>query len=296
MKVGIVHFMAYPGIYGDSPRLLKSLEAIAYDSFFGAIEVTSVPDAQARQAAARLLKESHMVVGFGAQPRLLNGKLDLNSADPRARRQAVAAVKACIDEAYELGTSRLAVLSGSDPGPEARQQALKLLTDSLDQLCTYAESQGSLGMTLEVFDRDVDKRCLIGTTALAVSVAEALRPRHPGFGIMIDLSHLPLLGESAAAAATTASKYLVHAHMGNCVVKDPKHPAYGDAHPRFGIEGGENNVPQLREYLKALLDIGYIGAGRQNVVAFEVKPLAGESSEAVVAGAKRTLTEAWAGL
>ncbi len=296
MKVGIVHFMAYPGIYGDPARLLKSLEAVAHDSFFGAIEVTSIPDGQARQAAARLLKESHMAVGFGAQPRLLNGKLDLNSADPKARQQAVAAVNACIDEAYELGASRLAVLSGPDPGPQSRQQALKLLIDSLDQLCSYAESRGNLGITLEVFDRDVDKRCLIGTTALAVNVAEALRPRHPGFGIIIDLSHLPLLGESPAAAAAAASKYLVHAHMGNCVVKDAKHPAYGDAHPRFGIEGGENDVPQLREFLKALLDIGYIGTERQNVVAFEVKPLPGESSESVIAGAKRTLMDAWAGL
>ena len=45
-----------------------------------------------------------------------------------------------------------------------------------------------------------------------------------------------------------------------------------------------------------LLGIGYIGAGKQNIVAFEVKPMSGESSELVVANAKRTLMEAWARL
>jgi len=36
--------------------------------------------------------------------------------------------------------------------------------------------------------------------------------------------------------------YIVHAHMGNCVIKDPKLPAYGDLHPRFGFPDSENDV------------------------------------------------------
>ena len=39
-----------------------------------------------------------------------------------------------------------------------------------------------------------------------------------------------------------------------------------------------------------------LSEGKQNVVAFEVKPLSGESSEVVIANAKRTLMEAWAKL
>ena len=55
-------------------------------------------------------------------------------------------------------------------------------------------------------------------------------------------------------------------------------------------------MAELRLFLKALLDIGYIGEGKQNVVAFEVKPQSGESSEVVIANAKRTLMEAWSKL
>jgi hypothetical protein len=55
-------------------------------------------------------------------------------------------------------------------------------------------------------------------------------------------------------------------------------------------------VPQLVEFLRELFEIGYLGRGRRPVVAFEVKPLPGETSGAIVASAKRTLLEAWARL
>jgi hypothetical protein len=50
------------------------------------------------------------------------------------------------------------------------------------------------------------------------------------------------------------------------------------------------------EFLRELFAIGYQGRGRRPVVAFEVKPLPGETSGAVIANAKCTLLEAWARL
>jgi hypothetical protein len=88
--------------------------------------------------------------------------------------------------------------------------------------------------------------------------------------------------------------YLVHAHMGNCIMRDKEHPGYGDQHPRFGIIGGENDVKELTEFLKVLLDIGFLNHQNPPIVSFEVKPLAGETSEVVIANAKRVLKEAWA--
>jgi hypothetical protein len=80
------------------------------------------------------------------------------------------------------------------------------------------------------------------------------------------------------------------------VIKDKNHPAYGDKHPSFGIAGGENDVAEVTLFLKALLDIKYVSQGKQNIVAFEVKPMTGETPETVIANAKRTLMEAWARL
>jgi sugar phosphate isomerase/epimerase len=113
---------------------------------------------------------------------------------------------------------------------------------------------------------------------------------------MVDLSHLPLQGETARDALAVAKDHLVHVHIGNCSLQKGN-PAYGDLHPRFGIAGGEVDVAEVREFLRVLLQIGYIGEGKQNVIAFEVKPMsADEPPEIVIANAKRTLMEAWAGV
>jgi len=289
MKVGIVQFMAFP-----DPGL-DSIREIAEDEFFGAIEITTLPGG-IRAEVAKLLATSKLVVGYGAQPVQLSEKLDINSLSQEQRELAVSRLKSAVDEAYALGAGKLAVLSGPAPPVEQRDKAKELLIDSLVQICSYAKSKGNLGIILEIFDGEVDKKCLIGPTAEAVKIAAEVRKHDPSFGILVDLSHLPLLGESSEYAIKTAGNYLVHAHIGNCMLKDKSHPAYGDKHPPFGTAGSENDVAELTLFLKALLDAGYIGEGKQNVVAFEVKPLSGESPQVVIANDKRTLLEAWARL
>lgn len=290
MKVGIVQIMAFP-----DADTVESIKKIAEDEFFGAIEIASIPD-DIRADVDKILEASKLVVGYVGQAALLNQKLDLNSPIPQQRELAISQIESAVDEAYSLGAKQLAVLSGPAPTKDKYEHARELLADSLTQLCGYAQSKGDLNITLEIFDRDVDKKCLIGPTAEAVQVAKEVRRRYPNFGLMVDLSHLPLLKESADLALKTAGDYLAHVHMGNCILKDKNHPAYGDKHPPFGIAAGENDVEQVRLFLKALMEIGYIGEGKQNVVAFEVKPLSGQSPDVVVASAKRTLMEAWARL
>jgi len=290
MKVGVVQLMAFPEL-----STLDGIRKIAEDEFFGAIEVASIPE-ETRDEAMRILRASKLVIGYVGQLALLSQKLDLNSPIPQQREASISQTKAGIDEAYALGARQLAVLSGPAPSRDKYESAKELLVDSLSQICRYAQSKGNLNITMEIFDREYDKKCLIGPTGEAVQIAKGVRRRYPNFGLMIDLSHLPLLKETADHAIKTAQDYLVHIHIGNCVIKDKDHPAYGDKHPPFGIAGGENDVEQVRLFLKALMEIGYIGEGKQNIVAFEVKPLSGDSPEVVLANAKRTLMEAWARL
>jgi sugar phosphate isomerase/epimerase len=116
----------------------------------------------------------------------------------------------------------------------------------------------------------------------------------PDFGIMVDLSHLPIQDESPRKSLGTLKKmHIAHIHIGNAV-KQQGHSLYGDLHPRFGTPGGENDVPQLVEFLKALFEIEYLGKGKRPIVAFEVKPYGEETSGVVIANAKRTLVDAWA--
>jgi len=98
-----------------------------------------------------------MPAAFGAHPTLLTQKLDLNSSDVAMRARAVAQLKADIDEAAELGLSRLVTLSGYDPGDAKRPDAMGWLAESMHQVCEYGKKYG-VGITMETFDRAVEKR------------------------------------------------------------------------------------------------------------------------------------------
>ncbi len=292
-RVGIVHFMAYPEAM-KGQNVLASVREIAEDPFFGSIEVTHIPDPAERAQVAALLASSGLVVGYGAQPVQLSGKLDIGSADPAVRAHALTRLKACIDEAYELGATKFGLLSGPNVTGPDREAAIDRTVQSLVELCTYSRSRGSMTVCLETFDFDIDKRALVGPNALAAEVSARVRQQEPNFGLMVDLSHLPMQHERIRPALHAVREHLLHAHMGNCVMRDTGHPLYGDLHPRFGYPGGENDVPELVEYLKGLMEIGYLTWGSPQVVAFEVKPAPGEESRTVIAHSKRVLLEAWA--
>lgn len=291
MKVGIIHFMAYPSTMKGEGPIVETITKIAEDDFFTAIEITWIKDPTVRAKARDILVSSGLAVGYGAQPAVLTTPLNPNSLDEDERKTAVQVLKDQIDEAHYMGASRMAFLSGKDPGPELREAAIEALLKTTRELCDYAATKG-MGIALETFDRYIDKKALMGPSEEAAAFAKAVNRRN--FGLMVDLSHLPLLNETSEQCAKAVKDYVVHLHVGNCVMKDASHPAYGDAHPRFGIEGGENNAKELTAYLKAFIDVGFLNGQHQPFMSFEVKPLKDESSEVVIANAKRTLKQAWA--
>jgi hypothetical protein len=134
----------------------------------------------------------------------------------------------------------------------------------------------------------VDKCFLIGPTLDGIVVAQRVRERYPEFGLVLNLAHLPLLGEDFETAVRMSAPFLARVHIGNCIV------ASGDSHPRFGAPGGEIGVAELSCFLRALLSVGYLSAGGRNVVAFEVRPAPHEDPLEVIAESKRVLCEAWA--
>lgn len=291
MKLGIVHFMAFPtALRGEGP-IAESVSKIAEDDFFTAIELTWIKDAAEKKKTKAILEASGLAVAYAAQPAVLTMPLNPNSLDDAERQKAVKILKQEIDSAYDMNAVGIAFLSGKDPGDAQREDATAALVATTQELCDYAKSKGDLKVVLETFDRTIDKKSLIGPSDEAAAFAEAVN--RANFGLMVDLSHLPIQFESAKEALTNVKDYLIHAHVGNCIMKESDHPGYGDMHPRFGIEGGENDVEELTEFLAALFDIGYLGEGKQPFVSFEVKPLEGETSELVIANAKRTMREAW---
>jgi len=116
-------------------------------------------------------------------------------------------------------------------------------------------------------------------------------------GLTVDLSHLPLLHETAEQMLVGAKDHLIHVHIGNAFTALESDPAYGDQHPRFGYPGSLNGLPELVGFLRVLKQIGYFTAKvptRKPVISFEIKPTPGEDSVLIIAGAKRVFKEAWA--
>ena len=293
MKVGLVHFMAFPStIKGEGP-VEETIKKVALDDYFQVIEITTVKDPAVRKRVKSILESSHLTVTYGAQPRLLTNGLNINDLREEERQKALNNLKEGIDEAYELGCKGFAFLSGKYE-ESSKEESYQALVSSTNEICAYVKSKGNMRVTMEVFDYDVDKKSLIGPAPLAARFAAEVRAKHPHFGLMVDLSHIPLLHETNEESILPVKEFITHAHIGNCVMKDPSMNAYGDVHPRFGFPNGENDVDEVVAFLRVLLQIGYLNEKDPPILSFEVKPFGDEDPELVIANAKRTLNLAWA--
>jgi sugar phosphate isomerase/epimerase len=299
MNVGTLHFMSFPDVGKGEGPITETLEKILQDDFFTAVEVTHIKDDKVREQVKKMLETSHVVSSFALHPVILSNKLNINALCEEERKKAVAVVKEGIEEAAYLGATGVSVLSGSHPGKGLEAEGMQKLLESLAELCDYSQRY-HLGFELETFDFDVDKKCLIGPSDPAAAVAQKIRTKHPNFGLILDLSHIPLQYEQPKTAVRNCAPYTTHLHIGNCVLKDRNHPAYGDQHPRFGVNGGENDVEQLRKFFEALFEEGFLKndppakVEDKPLISFEVKPMAGENPGLVLANSKRVFKQAWA--
>lgn len=293
MELGVVQPMAFPQAQAGE-ELLRSVRWLAEEGRFDLLEVTHVADEATRGELRAFAHEEQMVLLYEAQPLLLGQGLSLNHPEEGARLKAVRRVTQALAEAVELEAVALAVLSGPNPPAEDRPAQLDLLVESLLQLSAPEERGDGVRLLLENFDQlGYGKNCLVGPTAEAAEVVRRVRRRGGRCGLLVDLSHLPLLGESAAEALEACADVLEHVHVGNCVMRDPQHPAYGDNHPVLGIPEGENGAEELAEFLRQLLRVGYLAEGRRGRVSIEVKPFGEQRPEDVVAESQRVLEAAW---
>ena len=296
IHVGIIHPMIFPQVGQGEGPILETATKILDDEFFGAIEVSWVKSDETRAKLAKLLADSHVDIVYSGAPPTLNQKVDLNSLSDPVRRQSINLVKKMVDEAYNIDAKMCTLLSGPAPAPPDREKAMSLLAESLVEVCDYAKSKGKLMITIEGFDADNEKRCLIGPTADAAVLAKTVKKNCSNFGLTIDLSHLPLLHEKPEAVAD-AGEYLESCHIGNCQIKERSSPVYGDQHPRFGAPNSEVDVPELAAFLRTLSGMGFFEkktATAKPVISFEVKTQPAENPEVIIANSKRTLLDAWA--
>ena len=292
MKVGTILHVSYKELGGGEGPILERLKKIVTDPFFEAVEVAQMKDAGVRKAAAEMIAWGHMVTAYGGQGRMLGAGLNINDLCEAGRQKALASLKEGIDEAYEIHAADFAFLAGRYE-EETKEASFQALLASTRELCAYAAQKGNMPVLCEVFDYDIAKRSLVGPVELVRRYAKTICGEYENFGLMVDLSHIPMLHETLEEKLRPVRDYIRHAHMGNTVIKNPDCPAYGDEHPRFGFPDSENDVEELAAYLRLLLKIGFLNEKDRPIVSFEVKPFEDEDPDVVLAGAKRTLELAW---
>lgn len=295
MTPGVVSFKAYPeAMTGRSGTIFDGVLQLSKDDFFQAIEVGWMKDWNERDRVSKLLRTTEMDVAYATQPRTIREGLDLNTLEEDHRQASVEAIKEEIDRAIHLNASRLRLLAGKDPGVEQREDAKHQLVESIDEICRYADDRSDITVTLKIFDRDIEKKSLIGTFDDTRDVADEISRDHDNFGILVDLSHFPLLDVEPEESIPKVEEHLTDFHLGTCVL-ERDHPAYGDKQPRFGIEHSENDAEDVANFFAFLLERGLLNPADRPMVSVEVAPfMAEDRSEVVVANAKRVWKRAWA--
>jgi sugar phosphate isomerase/epimerase len=194
--------------------------------------------------------------------------------------------------AAEIGARGFNFASGIDPGPADRPAAMRALADLCRWLCPRLKSHGMIGL-LEPFDREFDRRFLLGPTTECVALIESMRPENDNLYVQLDLAHIPLMGERFDEAVYACGRYIGHVHLGNCVMKDRADPFWGDKHPPIGYPGGEIDNAALAAALRCLRKSGYLNPQHRGSISIEAQPANGWTPEQTIEDQLRRLHDAW---
>jgi sugar phosphate isomerase/epimerase len=295
---GVVHGLAFVACRGGEGPIVETLQHIVNDATFGAVEIGPPKDPAVRKQARELLAAAQLqVVYLPILPQLIENH-PVAHEDAAERKHALEMAKVLLDQAIEFNATLAMLISPRDPGPDLREAMRERFIEDLRALCDYVDAKATsrrLFITLENFDRDIEKKRLIGPTVEAAALADAVG--RDNFGLTIDLSHLPLLNETPEHALRTAGRHLIHAHIGNCVLHHRDSPLFGDFHPRFGHPQGCNDTPEVVEFIRQLHAVNFFDQARAwlggtPIVSMEIRQN-DESSETVLANGKRTFMRAW---
>lgn len=301
-SIGIVLPKLFPFQQSRPEQMISSLLTILEDPFFTAVEVSYIADKETRDLAAQYMKYSCVETIFNGGDAFRELQIDLSSLDPVVRDESIKKCQMLIDHCYEMDAKIMHIVTGKFEGEERKQQNINAFIASTMELCKYAKAKADayeyeLCISLEIGDRHVDRRYLLGPTHEAVQAARTIQSEYNNFGLLLDQSHLPLMEEDPHKSLWLAKDFLTHIHIGNCYMKDRQARHFGDKHIPFGVKDSEVGVDELTAFLATLRDIDFFKRPkptRKPVITFEVGSLLNESPKLVIANVKRTFLEAWA--
>ena len=291
-RLGLVHHMLYPKCMEDPDDHVRTLAAFVRRDDMETFDCCLPYGEERRQQlipAIRGCGKEDVTFAIHLFPLR---RMGLAAPLPHEQAQVRMILQDMVAQATAIGATGLIFGTGGPPPQDATEAHFSAFADLVRWLCAALAPHGITAM-LEPFDTEVDKEFLYGPTETCVELIESLRPGVDNLGIELDLAHVPLMNETFEHAIGTVASHLKRVHLGNCVLRDPTHPRYGDTHPPVGYPGGEIDVPEMAEILRCLLDVGFLNPERRGNLLIEMTPWPGWTVEATIADGWRRLEAAW---
>ena len=283
--------MFHPDCVRHEHIIFETLPAMLQRGDIEVVDFCLPFDPRQREQLSALLCACDKRLGYAIHPWPAD-KISLGSTWDNEQALLRMVLEDQLEAAAGCGADSITFLSGIDMGVDERPAALAAFTGVCRWLCRRAEDHGMTAL-IEPFDREFHRRFLMGPTAECAALVESLRPDVGNLRIQLDMAHVRLSGERFEHAVAAAGRYLGHVHLGNCVMANRDDPFFGDRHPPFGYPGGEIDVPELTDILRALLDAGYLNEQPRGTLVIETRPVPGGSVEQLAHQGLAKLEAAW---
>ncbi|MDR2675169.1 MAG: TIM barrel protein [Opitutaceae bacterium] len=291
-RLGVVYHMLYSRCMSDPGYHVATLEAFLKRADIETFDFC-LPYGKERQArlipSVRASRFEHKVYATHLVPLR---KISFASDSYYEQAQMRMIIQDMVDQAGACGCSGFIFASGGPAYAKGAQANHDAFYDFCCWLCE-ALAKYNIDALLEPFDYDFDKAYLYGPLDRNIELVERVARVHPNIGIELDIAHLPLMREELVSSIRRCGKWLKRVHFGNCVMKNPADPFYGDRHPPVGYPGGEIDTPQLQTALQTLLETGFLSTENRGDLVLELNPFPGKTEDESVADNLARLHEAW---
>ena len=144
-----------------------------------------------------------------------------------------------------------------------------------------------------MFDYDVDKAALIGPAPLAARFAADVCSRHKNFGLIVDLSHIPITHENTRFVIRTLGR-ISRISTTETRSRTPTATATATSTRASAILTVPTTRRSFWTSLRILREEGFFNAEDPYILSAEVTLRPGEDEQIVLANTKRVLNRAWA--
>lgn len=289
--IGVSHHTFYP-CKDDPDHHLATLFPVLQKKDIDVVDLTIPYGENYRSKAVEMIRASGKYIVYNGYL-MPTAKLPLGTLSYTERNQILMLAKDQADVALSAGCRYFMQSTGADPGPLDREAAYNGLALYIIELSKYISSKGSMPFLIEIMDRATHRRSLCGPTDEVVPFLDKLRGSVPDIGVVIDLTHIPLMNESYRKVIMGFKDYIRHVHIGGCILKDKGHKWWGDMHPPIGIPGGEVDIPQLALMLELLCEAGYMKKGTKATMSLEVRAFPGMTPDETISDNISRLQKAW---